>query len=331
MALDAVRNGPVAIDDGVSQILLADTRPTNSLAGSELSQKPALLPNDGSLNIEPIQLAVLDTRFVSQPNEPSSESKKEASALASKIKSRAGGELKDSDKDEIHAAFNKELAKTEGEDPSARAESLRRFVSEVNNKLRQENGKLQFSEDAAGSGDKISFSLVDNGEGNLVAGLPVRTVYDTMEYSLKKGEPVVKNIPERNALPAELRAAYDFTFQNARQAVMKEKYAPALEAVSKEAKLAECKNQEELNVALGLPATSTAADFQNELMKRMMVKVGQPGEDFNQVYGQDVDRAFVKNLDLKPGLATQTEMIGALGKMATKVPKDWKPDLPKRP
>ncbi|MDZ4832736.1 MAG: hypothetical protein SGJ27_02930 [Candidatus Melainabacteria bacterium] len=327
-------------DDSVGRALLADTqdfRPDSSASKNSLS------PNQSFLDIPPINagrngdlLAMADV--TEQPKEKptpaklAEKSKEDASALATLMKTNFKfGDLKDGDRDDMHSAFHHQLSKSEGLAPSDRAKALRTFVDQLNTNLREGNGKYSFREDATGNANKLSFSLVDKGDGDLVAGLPKRTVYDTMEYALKKEDQVVNNMPDRESIPADLKEPFDYAHQQARESVIKTKYGPALDSVMKETKIRELASQTEINKALGLKPDATNADMFKELEKRMMAKLGQPNKDYNQEYSKDVDKAFLKTLELKPGVATTKDIEAALKKLKASVPKDFKRDVPPTP
>ncbi len=314
--------------------LSAFTSAFDSKANSLTTGKTA--SNQGFLEFTPLpathdQLVAFmpDDNNLPPPKPISEKTKEQASELATAMKTKFKiTDLKDADREQIHSAFHSQLALTEGKPIKERAQSMRNFVDNLNTDLKKDGGKFSFREDATGNANKLSFSLVDKGDSNLVDGIPQRTVYDTMEYALKKDDQVVKNMPERASIPADLQNSFDFAHKQARDSVMKTKYGPALDAVIKEAKIGELRDPKEVNKALGLREDATQPETIKELEKRMMTKLGMPKEDYNQKFSQDVDKAFLKTLDLKLGVATTKDIEEALKKLKPSVPKDFKADRP---
>lgn len=338
--LDAPTRNPFQLDDSVGRALLADSQVSSDTAKPKSAATPF---NQSYLDIPPLSDGRISTQvamFVNTdvPDEKPKEkltpaklaekSQEDATKLAGAIKTQFNvGDLKQGDREEIHSAFHAQLAKSEGMSSKDRATALRSFVDQVNTGLRKDNGKLSFREDSTGNANKLSFSLVDKGDKNLVDGLPQRTVYDTMEYALKKEDQIVNNMPDRETIPSDLKEPYDYAFQLSKESAMK-KYGPALESVVKETKLRELGTAEERNKALGLKPDASSAEITKELERRMMVKLGEPGKDYHQEFSKDVDKAFMKTLDLKPGIATTKDIEAALTKLKASVPKDFKRDTP---
>lgn len=336
--LDAPQKNPFKQDESVGRALLADTQGSSDATKTKLAPTPF---NQSYLDIPPLTgrageqfVAMTDGEKQEKPTPAKLEekAKEDASSLATSIKTKYNiADLKAEDREEIHSAFHSQLSKSEGLPTKDRAAALRTFVDHLNTDLRKDNGKYSFREDATGNANKLSFSLVDKGDKNLVDGLPQRTVYDTMEYALKKEDQVVNNMPDRESIPGDLKESFDYAHQLARHSVMKNKYGPALDSVIKETKLRELGTAEERNKALGLKPDASGAEMTKELEKRMMAKLGQPNKDYNQEYSKDVDKAFMKTLDLKPGVATTKDIEAALTKLKASVPKDFKRDVPPGP
>jgi len=314
-----------ASGDATSRALLADSQ-KNAIPLKIIEPAPGEA-NTLKLN----QVAWMDERPLQKQVEPSDTQKKEASSLAEMIKSHGAEPLSDGQREDIHSEFHKQLEQTKDKPINERAASLRAFVGEVNKTLREGNGKLSFRENAAPNGDSISFSLVDKGDGNLVAGLPQRTTYDTMEYSLKRGDVIAQNIPSRDDVPEEMRTAYDWIMQQSRDHVIKTKYGPALEKVADEFKLKDATSQEALNQALGLKPDASSREYYQKLERLMMNKLGLKDQDYSATFSRDLNQAFLAKLELKPGIATQKDIFNALKKAQASVPKDFKRQVPPTP
>lgn len=319
---DAVENASKPTpDNSISQALLADTmdRLPKNFSGArtiEMEQR------ESQLAFGPVPIWLFGDRIPkANPDTPQEIQKKEVGALSSTIKSMGTKGLTDRDRENVHAAFNKQLEKTNGRPVDERASALRSFVDEVNSNLRTDS-KYSFTENKTGIKDKLSFSLVDKGEGSLLAELPKRTVYDTKEYSLSKEPRAADHIPDPSRLPVELKPAFDHVMKQSREDVTKNKYVPALDAVSKELGLDKLKTQAELNKALGLSADSPTKDYYARLESLMMNKLGLAGQDYKTEFAADVNRMFLEKLKLKAGTATSEDVLKALKE--TKVPADAK-------
>jgi hypothetical protein len=339
--LDAAENGiNTGKDDAVvGNLLFADSfdrlpktfngmPPAEQLEKNVTPTKLAEEPKETLLAMGPIPSFLFGDRIPKKPETPKDIQKKEADSLAATIKSFGDRGLNDTNKESIHAEFYKQLEKTKDKPSEERATALRRFVDDVNTSLRSDS-KFSFSENPTGVKDKLSFSLVDKGEGSLEAGVPKRTVYDTKEYSLRKGPDAAENIPDREKLPLELRNSFDYVMKQSRDHVMQTKFIPALDAVSKELGFEKLKTQEDLNKALGLSPEAPTRDYYKRLETLMMNKLGLAGQDYQATYSADVSRAFIEQLKLKPGIATKDDILKGLKE--TKVPKDFKLDQPPAP
>ncbi|MBX3136689.1 hypothetical protein KF707_10660 [Candidatus Obscuribacterales bacterium] len=315
-------------ESSVSHLLLADTldQVPRSIAGPQSSGQHSAQflqftpggddgkssASESQLAIGPIPLWLLGDRIPGKnPDTPADARKKESNSLSSTIKSMGTTGLSEREKESVHAAFHKQLEQTKGRPVEERAAHLRAFVDELNTNLRADS-KYSFTESNTGIKDKLSFSLVDKGEGSIQADLPKRTVYDTMEYSLSREPQAADYIPDPSKLPAELKSAFDNVMKQSREEVASQKYTPALDAVSRDLGLNKLKTQAELNKALGLNADSPTKDYYARLESLMMSKLGLEGQDYKTNFSTDVNRRFLEILKLKPGTATTEDVLKAL-------------------
>ena len=310
-----------AVNDSSSLALLTDSM-ENFPKGSSGAQTFKTEERECHLVFGPVPTWLVgDHAPKANPDTPQEVQKKEVTALSTIVKSMGMKGLTDGARESVHAAFNKQLEKTSGKPIDERASALRSFVDEVNTILRSDS-KYSFTENNTGIKDKLSFSLVDKGEGSLLADLPKRTVYDTKEYSLSKVPQAGDYIPDPSKLPAELKQAFDHVMKQAREDVTTSKYIPALDAVSKELGLDKLKTQAELNTALGLNSDSPTKEYYARLETLMMNKLGLAGQDYKAAFAADVNRAFLDRLKLKAGTSTTEEVLKAL--KDTKVPSEQK-------
>ncbi len=315
----------VAKSDDVSKLLLADsTKGGGSNSPSDKTQaKPSAETVEVAMGGPGLALWLMQDKNKQEgekPKPPAQKTAEEAKTVATVVSGMServlkDGKLKDADRDLIHTEFNKQLAQTEKYRPEERATQLRSFITAANEKLLSDKSGLYFTENKSPGKDKISVSLVDKGEKSLVQDQPKRTVYDTEVYNVGATPLEAKNVPAREQVPEELRKAYDSIKSSAQKSVMADKYQPALKQVVEEAGLAKLNRQDERNKAVGLPTDASMEEFHKELEKRMMTKLGTPGADYTEAYNRDLNREFVKKLDLKPGVVTQQEMIEALKKV----------------
>ncbi len=324
----------VGKSDEVSKLLLADTiAGTGSKSPSDSTPKSSK-PSDTTIQVAAggpgigLWLAMEKNKQEGEKPKPAEQkTAEEAKTVASVVTGFServvkDGKLRDSDRDSVHTEFNKQLDQTAKYRPEERAAQLRSYINAANEKLLADKSGLYFTENKSPGKDQISISLVDKGEKSLVQDRPSRTVYDTEVYNVGATQLEAKNVPQRDQVPEDLRKSYDHIKSTAKATVMTDKFQPALKKVVEDAGLAKLTRQDERNKAVGLPADASMDDFHKELEKRMMTTLGKSGVDYTTEYNRDLNREFVKQLGLKPGVNTQAEIVEALKKV--KVPTDAK-------